>query len=127
MILRLSFLIALFLATTIGFQDWLVNAQLWLSVGVMEYFLDFLPPGIFFHSILDEILKAMGILENKRLKDLMMNRHISTLIEYMRNDGGFDGSKISLTGHSMGGGVALVSGAQTNTPAISVSGKVVPF
>jgi len=102
--------------------DWLANAQLWLSVGLMEYFLDILPAGIFFHDILDEILKYMGFLQNKRLTELTMTTQLTKLVHYMRDVRGMDESKISMTGHSLGGGVTLVTGAQTNTTAIALSG-----
>ena len=102
-----------------------MNAELWLSVLLMENFLDFLPGGIVFHVILDEILKAMGFLQNERLTQVTMTAQTTDLINYMK-DVGFDGSKISITGHSMGGGVTLVTGAQTNTMAVALSGTPGP-
>ena len=99
-----------------------MNAQLWLYVGLMEYYLDLFPAGIFFHSILDENLKWTGFLQNQRLAQMRMTEHTTKLVNYMTNEAGFDKSKLALTGHSMGGGVALVTGAQTNIPTISLSG-----
>ena len=104
------------------YQDWLVNAQLWLYVSLMELYLDLFPAGRLFHSILDDILRATRFLQNKRLEELRMTSHTTELVNYMMEFGGFDKSKLTLTGHSMGGGIALVTGAQTNIPAISLSG-----
>ena len=107
-----------------AYQDWLVNAQLWLYVGLMEIFLDLFPAGRLFHSILDEIVRATGFLENQRLQELQMTNHTTELVKYMTESGGFDKSKLTLTGHSMGGGITLVTGAQTNVTAISLSGTL---
>ena len=90
---------------------------------LMQIFLSVLPAGSIFHPILDDVLEAMGIVESSTLKNIQLNVQTTGLVEYMRATDGFD-HPIRITGHSLGGEIALITGAQTNIPAISVSGKI---
>lgn len=102
--------------------EWLTDFQIWTAVFVMESFLSLLPAGKVFHPILYKILGVMGFVESKRLKEIQLNTQTTGLVKYMKDTAGFDGSAISITGHSLGGGIALITGAQTSIPAIAISG-----
>ncbi len=89
----------------------------------MELFLSVLPAGDLFKPILDDILRGMGYIESKHLKDIQLNSQTTGLAYYIRDNIGFNGS-LSITGHSLGGGIALITGAQANISAIAISGMV---
>ena len=89
---------------------------------MLEIFLYLMPAGDLFYPILYESLDAMGFVESQRLKQVQLDSQTTGLINYMRNTAGFNESMISITGHSLGGGIALITGAQTNIPAIAISG-----
>jgi lipase ATG15 len=89
----------------------------------MQIFISILPAGSLFNPILDDVLHGMGFVESKALKEIQLNSQTTGLVEYLNNTVGSDHS-ISITGHSLGGGIALITGAETNIPAISISGTV---
>ena len=114
--------LSLSLSLYLSFQEYLTNAQLWAGVGVMQMFQSFLPAGEIFNPILDDVLDAMAFVQVQTLKEIQLNSQTTGLVNYMRETAGYDGP-ISITGHSLGGGIALITGAQTNIPAIAISGK----
>ena len=87
----------------------------------MQVFLSLLPAGPFFHPILDDVLQMFGIFQSKALKEVQLNAQTTGLVEYMRTTNGFD-HPITITGHSLGGGISLITGALAKIPAISFSG-----
>lgn len=89
----------------------------------MEFFISLLPAGSLFKPILDDILLGMGYIESKHLKDIQLNSQTTGLANYIRDDIGFNGS-LSITGHSLGGGISLITGAQANISAIAISGTI---
>ena len=96
--------------------------QLWAAVGLMQLFLAILPAGELFNPILVDVLSFMSLVQVKILKEIQLNTQTTGLINYMRDTAGYDG-RISITGQSLGGGIALITGAQTNIPAIAISGE----
>lgn len=94
---------------------------MWAAVAMMQFFLSLLPVGNVFHPILDEVLDSFGIIISKELKEIQLDQQTSGLIEYMRNSGDYD-RPISITGHSLGGGISLITGAHQKIPAIALSG-----
>lgn len=101
--------------------EWLTDAQLWAGVALMEFFLSLLPAGDVFKPILDDILLGMGYIESKHLKDIQLNSQTTGFANYIRDEVSFNGS-LSITGHSLGGGISLITGAQANISAIAISG-----
>jgi len=54
------------------------------------------------------------------LKRAALYQQTSTFIQTLQDSGNY--GQIHITGHSLGGGISLVSGAQTDVPAVAISG-----
>jgi hypothetical protein len=124
----------------------MTNAQLWGAVTLVQAFQFFLPAGEIFNPILHGVLKAMVWVESESLIDIALYTQTTQLVEYIRSRPGFNGT-VRITGQSLGGGISLITvsffsvnqvflrsrrlgihillllqGAQTNIPAIAISG-----
>ncbi|KAG7374006.1 lipase class 3 [Nitzschia inconspicua] len=101
--------------------EWMTNAQLWSSVALTQVLQFFLPAGEIFNPILHGLLKALVWVESENLIEIALYSQTTQLVEYIRSRPDFNGS-IRITGQSLGGGISLITGAQTNIPAIAISG-----
>ena len=101
--------------------EWLADLQLWAGVSLIQLFQSLLPAGELFNPILDEILQGMNFVQSKQLKEIQLNSQATGFVNYIRDTLGFEGS-LSITGSSLGGGISLITGAQTKIPAISFAG-----
>jgi len=101
--------------------EWMTDAQLWAAIALTQVFQFFLPAGEIFDPILDGVMKAMAWVESQRLKEIALYTQTTQLVQFMRDYVGISGP-IHITGQSLGGGIALITGAQANIPAIAISG-----
>jgi hypothetical protein len=128
----------------------MTNAQMWGAVALLQVLQFFLPAGEIFNPILHGLLKAMFWIESETLIQTALYTQTTQLVDYIRNRPGFNGT-VRITGHSLGGGTSLITvsvslveqvllpscrsgvhihlllalqGAQTNIPAIAVSGTL---
>ncbi len=109
------------LHTRLSLQEWLADLQLWAGVSLIQLFQLLLPAGELFNPILDEILQGMNFVQSKQFKEIQLNSQATGFVNYIRDELGFEG-QLSITGSSLGGGVSLITGAQTKIPAISFGG-----
>lgn len=101
--------------------EWLTNFQLWAAVGFMQVVTYILPLGEIFYPILPGLLNAMKFVQSYSLQQVALYKQTTGLVNFIRNDFGFNGTMF-ITGQSLGGGIALITGAQTSIPAIAISG-----
>lgn len=100
--------------------DALTDAQLWGSAALAQYVRASIPFGDIWTGIFEKIVKAVSIIESSRLEDISFYQETTAFVKKLKEDNMYD--SISLTGHSLGGGLASITGAQTESPAVSVSG-----
>jgi len=104
---------------TVNAWDMLADAQLWGTAALFQVLRAFLPVGDVFTPILHQIIQFVTTLETQNIGKVSYYKEISAFIKYLEDTEGK--TDIRVTGHSLGGGLALISGAQTKHPAIGLS------
>lgn len=100
--------------------DWLTNAQLWSAALGMQALQSFLPFGFVWRPIMDELVKAISIVESESITRVSYYVETTDFVEWLQQSGTY--ADIKVTGHSLGGGLALITGAQTGASGIAISG-----
>jgi len=98
--------------------DALTDAQLWSSAALSQYLRAILPLGEWWTPILPHIVKAISVIEDKSLENVAYYRETTAFVESLKKEG----HNVQIVGHSLGGGLAMITGAQTEIPAIALSG-----
>jgi len=103
--------------------DWMVDIQLWAG-GVLAQLVRAVNPfGWMWTPILDEMVYFINSVQSEELKDVSYYRYTSAFVNDLY--AGFDGRKfenLRVTGASLGGGLAILTGAITGASAVSISG-----
>lgn len=99
--------------------DMLTDAQLWGSAALFQVLRAALPFGEVFTPILHEVVQFVSFLESSPIRKVSYYKEISAFVEYLRETG--LAQDVHITGHSLGGGLALISGAQTKATAVGLS------
>ena len=131
--------------------DILADAQLWAGAAISQFVRSLIPLGSLFTPLLEDLIWFVSLIESKQLRDLSFYQKITALVDHLDNNTSFkqDYPNLILTGHSLGklfyslmfgvksinpnhlfiigGGLAMISGAQTKKPVISLSGPVSIF
>jgi len=106
--------------------DVLLNYQLWLSSIIMEIVRRILPLGWIWNSIYPYLLYAVGWVDGHNLNEAAYYRvttgFVNDLLENNYTYNGKSFSKIRVTGVSLGGGLAMITAAQTNATSVTFSG-----
>ena len=98
--------------------DALADAQLWSSAALAQYVRALLPVGEIWTPILMNLVKGVSIIETKSLKRVSYYYQTRAFVEEVVSLG----YSPSITGHSLGGGLAIITGAQTGRPVVALSG-----
>lgn len=106
--------------------DFLVDAQLWSAAGLAQLVRAFIPFGWIWTPILDDIVTVANAVESNSLKEVSYYRlttdFVNALLENNYTDMGKSFDTLRLTGASLGGGLAVITGAQTRANAVAISG-----
>lgn len=104
--------------------DALSDAQLWSSAWLAQVIRALLPLGNWFTPILQYLVQAISWIESSSLEDVAYYKEVSAFAEYIKNDTDLNTKypNLLLTGHSLGGGLAMIAGAQQAIPAVGISG-----
>jgi len=106
--------------------DWLVDAQLWMGAGLAQIVRALIPFGWIFNPVLDELVNLINWVENENLKQISYYQVTTQFVNDMKTTGGagrrqpYD--RMRVTGASLGGGLAIITGAQTNATTVAISG-----
>jgi len=111
--------------------DWLVNMQLWLSSGMAEFIYRIVPLNFIFSPIIDDMVTVVNLIQSESLKKVSYYNVVAAFCRDIIDDLKLY-DKLRLTGASLGGGIAIIAGAQANIPAVAISGasftcKIFPF
>jgi hypothetical protein len=129
--------------------DALTDAQLWSSAALSQYIRSILPLGELWTPILPFLVKAISVIEDKALRDVSYYRETTAFVESLKKqdvDVQITGHckykflpfhSASLVGRriltsmrfvphcfhvALGGGLAMITGAQTQIPSVGLSG-----
>jgi lipase ATG15 len=99
-------------------QDALADAQLWSSAALAQYVRALLPVGEIWTPILMNLVKGVSLIETKSLKRVSYYYQTRAFVNEVLSKG----YAPSITGHSLGGGLAIITGTQTGSPVVALSG-----
>ena len=100
--------------------DWLTNAQLWSAPFGFQILGSFLPFGLIWNPIFDELVKAISIIESKSIQSVSYYVETTDFVEWLGASGQY--ADLKITGHSLGGGLSIISAAQTGVSGVALSG-----
>ena len=100
--------------------DLLADLQLWSAAMLMQVVRAVLPLGGIWTPVFDELIFAISKFQSSSLEQISFYIVTTAFVNDIKEQGIFD--SVQLTGHSLGGGLAIISGAQSKTPAVALSG-----
>ena len=103
--------------------DMLTDAQLWSAAVLMQGLRELLPIGVIWTPVIDQLIKAMTFMESKSIQRVSFYKDTTAFVNFLKEQvqaGVYSG--VGVTGHSLGGGLAMITGAQTGIPAVGLSG-----
>jgi len=98
--------------------DWMVNMQLWSASGLAQLVKWLTPYGWIWTPILDDLVWFIGLIQTEELENVSYYR-VTTAFAKEFNEK-YD--SLQVTGASLGGGLAVITGAQARVPAVAISG-----
>jgi lipase ATG15 len=105
--------------------DALSDANLWSAAALAQWIRAIMPLGSFFTPVLQYLVEIVSYIESDHLAEIAYYRQTSAFVKHVDNQGSDSVRKyehIMITGHSLGGGLAMISGAQQKVPAVALSG-----
>ena len=105
---------------TINPLDLLTDAQIWLPALMMQLLRTLLPFGYIWNELLPRLIYYMNVLETSPSSRSAYYTDVINLVDGLQREQAK--SLIVVTGHSLGGGVAVIAGARQRVPAIAFSG-----
>lgn len=103
--------------------DMLTDAQLWSAAVLMQGLRELLPIGVIWTPVIDQLIQAMTFMESKSIQRVSFYKDTTAFVNFLKEEvqGGVYAG-VGVTGHSLGGGLAMITGAQTGVPAVGLSG-----
>jgi len=98
--------------------DALADAQIWLPAILAQSLRSLIPFGEIWNPILRHLITAISTIESPALSEVKYYRETTAFANFVKKER----KNLFITGHSLGGGVAMITGGQTQTPALAVSG-----
>jgi len=105
---------------TVTAWDTLTDLQLWSAASIFQVLRQILPGGQIWTPILNHLVKYISWLASESINRVAFYKETTAFAEYLLKDNNYD--DIQVTGHSLGGGLAIITAAQTNIPGIALSG-----
>ena len=105
----------------------MTDAQIWSAASLMQGLRELLPFGQIWTAIIPYLVQGITAIESKTIHEVSFYEDTRKQLEEMGRTKipGTDRNRfkhILITGHSLGGGLAMINGAQTGYPAIGISG-----
>ena len=102
---------------THAYFDYLADAKIWYSTALFQGFRALLPFGDFFNPLIRFNIGTLTVLETGSTRGFAYYAKTTEFVNYLKDQY----SEVQITGHSLGGGIALISGAQTHSKAVGLS------
>jgi len=104
---------------TVNQFDMLADAQLWSAAALLQWLRGIFPVGEIWTEIFPRLVLWMNKVASTSIEKVAFYKLTKHFADYLKENHTFD--HIQVTGHSLGGGLALITGAQAQIPAIGVS------
>jgi len=98
--------------------DWMVNMQLWSASGLAQIVKWMTPYGWIWTPVLDDLVSFVNFIQSDSLQKVSYYSVTTDFVNSISST--YDGLRV--TGASLGGGLAIITGAQTGAPSIAISG-----
>jgi lipase ATG15 len=105
--------------TTNAWDDF-TDAQLWSAAFLFQIVREILPIGNIWTPILDHLVNVIKTVESTSIDRVSFYRTTTAFVNSLLQNGTY--GHIQVAGHSLGGGLSIITGAQTGVPAVAVSG-----
>ena len=99
--------------------DLMADAQLWLAAGMFQFLRAFLPLGGVWTPVLHNMIRFVNTLQSDNIAKVSFYKETTRFVEYLKLEIGYE--RVHITGHSLGGGLALITGSQANISAVGLS------
>jgi len=100
--------------------DALTDAQLWSAAAIFQGLRMLLPLGDLTTPVLHRMIRLISYLSSESANRVAFYRQTTQFVEFLQDSNVYD--SIQVTGHSLGGGLSIITGAQTGVPAVALSG-----
>lgn len=104
---------------TVNQWDMLADVQLWSAAALMQWLRYIIPVGEIWTPIFGELVKWMNTMASTSLDKVAFYKLTKKFAEELKQNETY--SHVQVTGHSLGGGLSLITGAQAHIPAIGLS------
>jgi len=101
--------------------DVMSDAQLWLSALLFQVLRWLIPMGDVFTPVLHRVVRMVNELESDSIEKVSFYRATVGFVRWLKRERGSE-YKVQVTGHSLGGGVAMITGAIAKVPSVGISG-----
>jgi len=105
--------------TTNAFEA-LTDAQLWSGAILMQLIREMLPFGSIWIPIMPYLISTAAATESGSIDEISFYRDTTKFANDLQTSNDYAG--VAVTGHSLGGGLSLITGAQAKIPAVALSG-----
>lgn len=86
----------------------------------MQVLRELLPFGQIWSPIIDSLINIITTVESESINRVSFYKDTVRFVEFIQGNANYDG--VAVTGHSLGGGLSIITGAITGVPAIALSG-----
>ncbi|CAJ1933045.1 unnamed protein product [Cylindrotheca closterium] len=104
---------------TVNQFDMLADAQLWSAAALMQWLRGIIPIGEIWTEIFPDLVSWMNAVASTSIEKVAFYKLTTKFAEELKANG--DYAHIQVTGHSLGGGLSLITGAQAKIPAVGLS------
>lgn len=81
-----------------------------------------LPGGEVWTPIIDRLIYVLSYLQSASIDEVSFYRDTTSFVQYLQKSVPDKYLGLAITGHSLGGGLSMITGAQTGIPAVAISG-----
>lgn len=100
--------------------DMFADAQLWMVAMSTQVVRAVLPLAFLWTPVLDLLVAAISALQSEALKFVSYYKETTAFVQFLQQSN--TTGSVTITGHSLGGGLAIISAAQTGVPGVAISG-----
>jgi len=103
--------------------DWIVNIQLWSCAVLAQAVRFVMPLGYLWTPIYYKLVKLANSVQSAHLREISYYRYTAQFVKDIQNGWGNNPfTTLRVTGVSLGGGIAIITGAQTGASTVAISG-----
>lgn len=104
---------------TVNQFDMLADAQLWSAAALMQWLRGIIPIGEIWSEIFADLVSWMNAVASTSIEKVAFYKLTTKFANELKANADF--AHIQVTGHSLGGGLSLITGAQAQIPAVGIS------